>query len=309
MVCFTFFLLFLMALSVEALEITKVEYNSSSSHKGKVSIFSDGSLDFKLMFLPGSENTRLVMDFLGANSNLGKNSVSKGVVKGIRYGHYKKPLKTRIVLDLDPGCIKEDYSYSKTERGMTLDLYCPKVGVSEVKALSLNVAVPVKPKAPVKPVSQVTPVSEVKSVSPVKPVLPLKQDKITNPKKTEVKGATALKSKDNETSIAVKKITHEEVGENQEMVAIYLTGFVNPNLTAVDGDSLTVLCELPGTSLEENVLKNIPVNSRFVDKIKTEKTDDGSSLISLFLNNNYTYDLNQVFYKKENVLTLVVHSN
>lgn len=306
MTLLSFMALSLSIMPVSAAELKGIQYNKISDGQGQVVVDTDEELSFKLMFLPGAK-TRLVVDFMDASYKMAnKQNISEtGILKSIRLGRHSEPLKTRMVLDLDSSCQKEDYAVSKNDQQVMIDLNCSGAGVvaenMEAAALPVEEVVVVAPAAPV--------------VAPIPPVA----SKVEDPDYIFGGDAVAAEPKenfdeekvsvDNGASIIVESISHEQVGDSQEMVVIHLTDFVNPTLTAVDGDQLTVLCELPNVKIAEGVIKDIEVGGRFIDSIHSEIQYDGSTLISLYLDSGYTYDLNQVFYKKENVLTLVVHSN
>lgn len=92
------------------------------------------------------------------------------------------------------------------------------------------------------------------------------------------------------------------------MVLFHLNDFFPPTVTAIETDNPGVVCEFTAMHVAPEVEKTIFANGKFVERIRTEKQVDTDTVkVFLDLAPNYDYDLQQVFFKTDNLFVLIVN--
>lgn len=95
-----------------------------------------------------------------------------------------------------------------------------------------------------------------------------------------------------------------------EIVIFKLNGFFPPKVTGSEKGEPKVFCDFTGISLSSDVKELIRCNGRFVTSIHvTEQKKSKTVRAVLTLTPNKNYDLQQVFYKEDNLFVLIVNSH
>jgi len=278
-------------------DIESILYNSETDKGESVAIKLSGHRTPKIFRIKG-DNPRLVIDFPQALYK-GKSVIplpESTLANGIRIGVHKTPaLKTRVVIDLSSGH-KSTYekSFSDQSNTLTLTLSSPEVKKVEqeevkVQAVTEKKVVDVEPK-----VVDVEP--EAERVVPPAAVL-------KKPVPPEETGATG-----HEGDPQLLEITFDDSSNKGEMVIFRLNDFFPPTVSAIEKETPRVLCDFMDMQLGSDVNKEIFANGKFVERIRTTQHKGPDKVrVSLDLSADRDYDLQQVFFKNDNLFVIIVN--
>ena len=125
-----------------------------------------------------------------------------------------------------------------------------------------------------------------------------------------VKNLPAKVKKDSVTpkQAELLNIKFDDSSEKGEMVLFQLNDFYPPSVTAIETERPGVLCEFLTMNVADSVQDTIYANGRFVERIRTEKQKNPSKVkVFLDLAPDHDYDLQQVFFKTDNLFVLIVN--
>ncbi len=92
------------------------------------------------------------------------------------------------------------------------------------------------------------------------------------------------------------------------MVLFHLTVFHPPTVSAVEKDNPRVLCDFVGMELGKGVEETILAKGKYIERISTSKQGKPDKIrVVLNLTPNRNYDLQQVFFKNDNLFVLIVN--
>jgi len=251
------------------------------------------------------------------------------LVSAIRTGMHNEPqLKTRVVLDMVPG---GDYDFAQEFeiQNNTLKITIFHAGQKKKAQQDLQVGattrkdpvVPVKITAPVEAVKKTPPVEAVKNPtsvavakisSPVAaeidppPPPPPAPAPVKSPLPVEtVKASAALSSQ-----LFIKKISFEKSPDKGEKVLFELKNFHPPVVFGnEEGASPSIICDFMVSRLGDGVPEIIPAKGKFVKQVRVETSAESSKIrVVLELVPNRHYDLQQIFFKEEDLYVLFVNS-
>ncbi len=121
--------------------------------------------------------------------------------------------------------------------------------------------------------------------------------------------SAANKPVDNAKSIkSVNDIRFEATPTGEEKVLFTLSGFYPPNVFLMEGSQTTLICDFSDIKSLNNLKPLVDINQRFVKRILTEMHKDALR-VSIDLTPGKSYDVRQVFFKKENLFTLIFSTN
>ena len=328
------------ALSAEKKDavLESITFKKDALKKESISFRLKGEHTPKIYMIKG-ENPRIVLDFIDtrcsapANRNLDTNGK---LTKKIRVGiHGDQPPMTRVVVDLAP---KGDYQYTQHfnardsillltiastkadagHMGQAAEESKPQAAkVSEVKKSppSVQKGHPKpsqvdqgkKANKRVAKVSEKAPAPEPQGVVPVA----MGEDK------TAVgKGQTAAPGKET-PDVQPKGMPPEpllsavtfENSTKGEMIIFKLNGYFPPKVVGSEKGEPRVICDFVNTHLGAQVKEVIHCKGKFVDSVRITQQKQGnkiSAVLSLVPNRNY--DLQQVFFKEDNLFVIIVNS-
>ena len=104
-------------------------------------------------------------------------------------------------------------------------------------------------------------------------------------------------------------VTFEKNSTKGEMIIFKLNGFFPPKVVGTEKGAPKVVCDFLNTRLGDQVKKIIHCNGRFVASVQVtqqKKLKKISVVLSLIPNKNY--DLQQVFFKEDNLFVIIVNS-
>jgi hypothetical protein len=87
-----------------------------------------------------------------------------------------------------------------------------------------------------------------------------------------------------------------------------LNDFSPPTVSAIEKDNPRVLCDFMAMNLDSSVQKTIEVNGKYIERIRTARHQDPEKVrVVLDLLPNRDYDLQQVFFRNDNLFVLIVN--
>ena len=309
--CYFFLLagLFFFSLSANCAElpavvdIESILYNLETDKGESVAIKLSGHRTPKIFRING-DKPRLVIDFPQALYK-GKSVIplpESTLANGIRVGVHKAPsLKTRVVIDLSSDH-KSTYekSFSDQSNTLTLTLSSPEVKTVEQEEVKVVQAVIEKKVVDVEPEAEkaVPPAAVLKKPAPAPALVPAPA-----PAKEEETGATG---QDGDPQLL--EITFDDSSNKGEMVIFRLNDFFPPTVSAIEKETPRVLCDFMDMQLGAEVNKEIFANGKFVERIRTTQHKGPDKVrVSLDLSADRDYDLQQVFFKNDNLFVIIVN--
>ena len=104
------------------------------------------------------------------------------------------------------------------------------------------------------------------------------------------------------------EISFDDSSNKGEMIVFHLNDFFPPEVSAIEKDTPRVLCDFIGMNLGADVSKIIDTNGKYVQRIRTTlHKNPGRVRVVLDLAPDRDYDLQQVFFKNDNLFVLIVN--
>ncbi len=291
----------------------------SISHK--VGSETEEKLTFKLsaqvgpkIFVMKGDNPRLVIDFPNS-SYAGKGVIPLAdgkLATTIRTGIHQAPdPKARVVVDLAKQIpVRYTSAYSEAENVLTIELLSDSQGQPQKETPPVQASIVKGEVAPpqAQPIEVVVakPVEEKKPVPPVFP--PQEPTKKAAAAPTPATSATPATAPAKAQTPQLLDISFDDSSNRGEMVLFHLTAFHPPTVSAVEKDNPRVLCDFSGMELGKGVEENIAAKGKYVERISTSKQSQPDKIrVVLNLSPNRDYDLQQVFFKNDNLFVLIVN--
>ncbi len=341
-----FSLLFLHVYQASAAEglIENVEYGNNEGKFESVAFHLNGAYLPKVFAMKG-ERPRVVFDFYETtlHKRVPASIQANGkVVKQVRMGRHTD--KTRVVIDLHSmEGYHFDQKFDEEKNILTILLFSDSV-VTQVAAVqespAQSTAEPVIPPSPSvvsKPLTVdtipakeevfPTPVTAGKTAAVASKSAEVIAEKLVPPVEEElaltpvvesvaaVENEVVEESNDIEEEAAVSldplltDVSFENTSNNGEMVLFKLNGFFPPTVTGEESGTPRVVCKFSGTRLSDKVVKDQKSNGAFVERIRVTQSASGNQLdVILDLVPNKNYDLQQVFFKEDNLFVVIVNT-
>lgn len=280
--------------TLETVSIDSVSYDLVSEGEERI-IFELSSSIKPRIFILGGENPRLVIDFYNSKY-FGKNVIpidGGKLFSAIRIGVHNNPKqKTRVVVDLSKeGSVTHKSDVSDPQKlvvtllreKMEKDKYEAKPELGSKEELNSR-------QLDDKPIPPLFTTEEEKKA------LPAKQD--PQPQKSVVKDSMSQ----------ILGISFDDSSNRGEMVLFRLNDFHPPTVSAIEKDNPRVLCDFTNTTLGKDVQESIFSNGKFVERIRAaQHTNPEKVRVILDLSADRDYDLQQVFFKNDNLFVLIVN--
>ncbi|MBU1565993.1 MAG: AMIN domain-containing protein [Proteobacteria bacterium] len=293
------------AASSAAVVINSISHNVDSDTEEKLT-FQLSALAVPKIFTMKGDNPRLVIDFPNSSYG-GKGAIPLAAGKlatNIRTGIHQAPeQKIRVVIDLSREIpVRYTSEYSETDNTLIVLLSpdfqelqsketSPVVKQETAMLLTKPPEMAATKEAEDKPIPSIFPVQEPenKSTTVAAPVTPP-----TPAAKTE--------------SPRLLDVSFDDSSSKGEMVLFHLTNFTPPTVSAVEKDNPKVFCDFIGVELGKTVEENIAAKGKYVERINTSKQSKPDKIrVVLNLTPNRDYDLQQIFFKKDNLFVLIVN--
>ncbi|WP_159441329.1 AMIN domain-containing protein [Desulfopila aestuarii] len=301
----------------------------------RVEISMNGGQEPNIFMIEG-EKPRLVLDFpecgyAGSSSVPVANGI---LVEGMRVGFHTTPKqKVRVVIDL----VKEPkVKWTKdilSEQNLLVISIFPMdlgtIGADKVTPKSAQIAVPdqaitgePEKKIPTTPAPVSTPQLLTAGLSKVKmgPVSNMESAKESTPTTGEpeavVPAVIEKEPADATPEPAAVEISAAPVllsvsfdnafSQSGEMVLLQLSDFQPPVISTREKDPPMIYCDFAGAEVGERVTNEISAGGKYVEKIRVAG-DKSNVRVSLDLVPGSNYDLQQVYFKEDNLFVLIVN--
>lgn len=285
------------------------------------------------MFSIKGEKPRLVFDFFDTLSSklLHQKINTKGsLIQRIRVGvHHKPKLKTRVVVDLFPGKqVEVDKKLNEKENTLVVKVFQVGSDLEIKKDLKTKQQKVVPKDVPAEVVMKKESRKEKKKESRKDKKKESRKDKKESvaPEGSSTKNigsqnvaATSEKpaaKKPEQPSVQGKiaatpylsEVTFENTSNKGEMVLFKLNDFYPPIVFGLEKGDPRVVCDFLGTTLSKDVKKVINSNGKFVRRIRLAKHKNPDKIrVVLDLTPNSNYDLQQVFFKEDNLFVIIIN--
>jgi hypothetical protein len=171
---------------------------------------------------------------------------------------------------------------------------------------------------PAPPVTELTRPSDMPAAGIVSPGEPKNIKPETGEKKTKgekelqddsKKESSGAKSTGKKAQPLLSAVTFEITSTKGEMVTFKLNGFYPPKVVGIEKDTPRVICDFPHTLLGGQVKEIIDCHGKYVESVqvvKQKKPDNIKVILNLVPSRNY--DLQQVFFKEDNLFVLFINA-
>jgi hypothetical protein len=103
-------------------------------------------------------------------------------------------------------------------------------------------------------------------------------------------------------------VSYDDSSNRGEMVLFHLTDFYPPKVAAIEKETPRVLCDFNDMVLGVDLEKDITAGGRFVSRIRlVEDTVQPKIQVIIDLAPDHDYDLQQVFFKNDNLFVLIIN--
>jgi hypothetical protein len=270
-------------------------------------------------FTLNGETPRIVLDFPGmiqARTVANTTRTDGTMVHRIRVGmHTGDVPKTRVVLDV---ATLEGVTYMPQLDEQTHVLTVLVTASTEVlEAKDKKTASIIQPA----PRARKTPVPEKRAQhpSPTKHVLeptpipadpePIPADVVPLPAVADQTTDTAPAPAPETTKPRLDNISFDATAAQGEMVLFKLNGFYPPSVHGVEEGMPRVICDFDAVELADTVANNIETDGRYVTNIRVGKHSNPERVrVVLDLEPNKSYDLQQIFFREDNLFVMIVNT-
>lgn len=269
--------------------IDSIVHSRESEAKEVISFKFAAPLVPEIFSLDG-EKPRLVLDF-PQSIYRGKNIIplpESELASAIRIGLHQTPVqKTRVVVDLSKKAeVRFSSEYSEQDKALLVVLTSDTVA-AEVEAavnpdLSLQGHIDSSGKdeklAPAPADKTETESGKLADESPAVPLVPM-----------------------------IHEISFDDSSSKGEMVIFHLNDFFPPVVSAIEKDSPRVICDFMATILSPNIQKTLLANGNYIERISIVEHQNPKKIqvvVELFPDQDY--DLQQVFFRKDNLFVLII---
>jgi len=339
---------FLFSGSLQAADglIEEVSFHGENEGSESVTFLLNGPYLPKVFAMKG-EKPRVVFDFMEthlARSVPASIDAGGNMIQRIRLGRYDN--KTRAVIDLVSGeDFNFEQKFDETQNILTIELVSPSlpekqennavaagaqqeevsesVSGSEVVAEEVTreevVAETVAAEEIVaEEVVETTPAGTETSAGEVVETVVTEEVVATAPVVTEADVGEVVETvaepspaveTDPSPDPLLSSVSFENTSNKGEMVLFKLNGFYPPVVSGEEEGTPKVICDFAGTRLAENVVEEQVTNGEYIRQVRSEQLDDPALVrVTLDLVANKNYDLQQVFFKEDNLFVIIVNS-
>ncbi len=324
--CLCCFLLFCGSLQAADGLIEGVSFHGNNGESESVTFLLNGPCLPKAFAMKG-ERPRVVFDFMETRlaRTVPTSIDARGkMIRKIRLARYDN--KTRAVFDLVPG---ENFNFEQTfdekQNILTIQLFSPGLSENQEKEAVAAVAQQEEDSESVSDNGVVaeqvigeeivteTVAAEERVVEEVADTVPSATEAPAEEDVAVEKAAEPLPSSAAETGPSpdplLSSVSFENTSDKGEMVLFKLNGFYPPVVSGEEDGIPKVICDFAGTRLVESVVREQATNGEFIRQVRVEQRDDSDSVrVTLDLVANKNYDLQQVFFKEDNLFVIIVNS-
>lgn len=297
--------------------IEKVIYQEIDGSSASLIFHLNGPHLPKAFALKG-ENPRVVFDFMETKPvrSVPATILAGGtMVQKVRIGVH--PDKTRVVIDLvPPGEYHFDQKFDRDENILTILLFPADLPVQSAEPVVTataeeEVSSQVVPKEAVES-GAVSEAAVTSGAQTEKKVVELKVPVSPDPlPETPLTEETAKVEEVSEPAPdpLLSEVSFENTSNNGEMVLFKLNGFYPPTVSGEEDGIPRVICDFPGTRIVDEMVRDLASHGEYVNRIMVEPFSNPDRVqVVLELVPNKNYDLQQVFFKENNLFVIIVNS-
>ncbi|MFH2123648.1 MAG: AMIN domain-containing protein [Pseudomonadota bacterium] len=289
--------------------LENIFFTRESTSRETITFKLNGPYIPKIFAIQG-ESPKVVFDFYDTRHSTSVKGVMKvkgNLVSAIRAGRHTDPqLKTRVVLDLVPA-VDYDFSQKFREKDNSLIItifHAGKKGITQqseqpVGKTKKSDFVPAKVSPSfekVKKKEASAPQVDEKKNAPPRVTPPVVSGKEPSPPAS--------------SQLVIHAVSFEQTPDKGEKVLFKLSNFHPPVVFGIEEGVPSIVCDFMDGILDENVPELIPATGKFVKQVRVEKNVNSQKIrVVLELVPNRHYDLQQIFFKEENLYILFVNSS
>ena len=289
--------------AVSVIEDVRFQRNGDGSESV---IFQLSGPSLPRAFVLQGENPRVVFDFLdtqlfrtvppvlAANGNM---------VDKVRMGRHTD--KVRVVFDLaTAGAVNFDQDFDEQQNILTIKLFSSEYPAKhEEQVVEAFVTSP--------PVAEPESVETVGVVKTVEPQLVPPEEVVSDykPQRAEVIASVDVVNNPLLPEALLSAVSFENTSNKGEMVLFKLNGFYPPEVSGEEKGTPKVTCVFTAIRLGEDVAAEQNIPGEYVKKISVSQMNSSNSIqVVMELAPNKNYDLQQVFFKEDNLFVIIVNS-
>lgn len=301
-----------------------ISFESSGNGEERIIFKLNGTYIPKIFTLQGKQ-PRVVFDFKDTTAAKMINNIIKTngeLIKRIRVGIHKgDDPKTRVVLDLRPNKninIRQDFD--KKEKSLVISVHYAGSKQSANKQESAEqrkvpketpVIAPIQAEKNQEPAPAVT--GAVKKTEPVlrakEKIAAKKELRDRLPEPLTNASVTDRAAEEKSGMPTLLSITFENNSNRGEMVLFKLNEFHPPIVFGIEEGTPRVVCDFKDTAAGRNIPESLKTAGKFIRKIRIgEQKEENKLRVVLDLVPNYSYDLQQVFFKEENLFVIIINT-
>lgn len=319
--------------------IESISYEKDEHNREKI-IFKLNGAHIPKVFKIKGEQPRLVFDFIDTRYSdlINRITDTKGnLIKGVRVGIHDDPPKTRVVVDLKAeGEYQFEQDFLIQENILSITFYPSEPAAARQKPVQAGKpAKPAAEPATVKPPPAGTAAELEPRVGTEEPVAAERIEAVAGPPapvaatvEPEPPPAAVPKERDGAAATddvvsllagaesrpeptvdpILREVSFDGTTNNSEMVLFKLNDFYPPIVFAIEKGNPRVVCDFLDTELDAAVRPIIDTNGNYVNRIRVAKHDNPAKVrVVLDLVANRNYDLQQVFFKEDNLFVIVIN--
>jgi len=282
-----------------------IDFKTSSPNQEQVVFRLNSPVAPKFFTIKG-ENPRIVFDFKNTGAARGiKNTITTNgkFIEQIRVGIHET--KVRVVLDLAVNKkIKVQRDFDENKNSLTVTVHDAAVK-PEKKKLKQN------KKGKKKEQPKTVSTARVKKKSEKKQRKKKQADQQSSAPKIIKAAKVKVADKESEQSTAGTLLSsvNFEHSNRGEMIQFRLNGFHPPVVYGLEEKKPKVICEFQDTAVDSRLPEHIKADGKFVRSIRiTKEKKEKRVRVVLELTPSYSYDLQQVFFKNDNLFVIIINT-
>ena len=293
--------------------LNRIDYLDLSSNADQVTFKLNGSYSPKTFTLKG-EKPRMVFDFQGVQFTRDIKNImltNGSIIKQIRVGLHKgQTPKTRVVFDL--ATTKkifidqqfDDSTSTLTVTLSTLEFPSPEsIQADSTQAQEHEQHLKAE-EAPAPPVPAAVPVKNTPQTEPILSATSTQEKDVSPSRQKDVSD-----SDQNATTPLLREVSFDNSSNKGEMVLFKLNGFYPPIVRGVEEGLPRAVCDFQNTELAQGVKSINKANGKYVKSIRVGKHKNPDKIrVVLDLEPNNNYDLQQVFFREDNLFVIIVNT-
>lgn len=274
-------------------------------------IFQLSSPSLPKSFALQGEKPRVVFDFIDTQLLRTVPSVlaaNGNMVDKVRMGRHTD--KVRVVLDLATvGAVNFDQEFDEQRNILTIKLFSTEYPVKYEEQVVETFVIP-------PPVAEPERGETVEVVEPVEvlgvPEFVVPPEEVVSdyePQRAEVVASVDVVNNPPIPEALLSAVSFENTSNKGEMVLFKLNGFYPPEVSGEEKGTPKVTCVFTAIRLGDDVPTQQIVPGEYIKKISVSKMNSSNSIqVVMELAPNKNYDLQQVFFKEDNLFVIIVNS-